>query len=75
MGEGGGYRKGEGWVEGGCGYVVNGDMRYGGKFKKDREVSGRVVYKVEGGGIDGVGIWGLGEVKEEDLDRVDLVGS
>lgn len=62
-------------LQGASPYLVNADLSYAPRWGEDRQLVAALVYNLQGPRISTVGIFGLGDIKQETLHTLDLVGS
>ena len=70
--EGGVYTNTERPLQGASPYLVNADLTYAPKFRKERQLTMALLYNLQGRRIHAVGIQGIGDVEQEDLHTLDF---
>lgn len=73
--EGGAYTNTQRALQGASPYLVNADITYSPRFGEVRQLSAALVYNLQGPRIQSVGISGLGDVKQQPVHTLNLVGS
>lgn len=73
--EGGAYTNTQRALQGASPYLVNADITYSPRFGETQQLSAALVYNLQGPRIQSVGISGLGDVKQQPVHTMNLVGS
>lgn len=72
--EGGVYTNNQRALQGASPYLGNADITYSPRFGEHRQLNAALVYNLQGPRIHSVGISGLGDVKQQPLHTLNLVG-
>lgn len=73
--EGGAYTNTQRALQGASPYLVNADITYSPRLGEVQQLSAALVYNLQGPRIQSVGISGLGDVKQQPVHTMNLVGS